>query len=111
MKPNNLHPVIKKVDAFDIIYRGNLVNNVRIDDGDVIYVPLTIAAKVTKTIADSLRPFAALRSARDEWINLKGDVKSWKELPKIREDFDTQGYQDFMWFNSGTATSIGTSTQ
>lgn len=108
IKPNNLHPIVKKVDAFDIIYRGNLKGNIRIDDGDIVYVPLTVAAKVTKTIADSLQPFAAIRSARDEWINLRGDIKSWKELPRIRQDFSKDAYEDFLWGSSGTATSLGT---
>ena len=108
MKPNNLHPIIRKVNAFDIIYRGNLKDNIRIDDGDVIYVPLTVAAKVTKVIGDTLQPFAAVRSVRDQWVNLKGDIKSWKELPKIRQDQTEEAYQDNLWGTSNTQGTSGT---
>ncbi|MDD5174095.1 MAG: polysaccharide biosynthesis/export family protein [Candidatus Omnitrophica bacterium] len=95
IKSNNLHPIIRKVDAFNIIYRGNTADNIKIEDGDVIYIPLTVSAKITKVIADTIQPFAAVRSARDEWLNLKGDIKSWKELPKIRQDI-SDGY-DSLW--------------
>jgi len=98
MKPHKVHPVIKKVDAFDLIYRGNLTNNVRIEDGDVIYVPLTIAAKTTKVIADTIRPFAAVRQARDEWLDLKGDRKGYAQYTR----FEDTGYQP--WF-AGTPSS------
>jgi protein involved in polysaccharide export with SLBB domain/tetratricopeptide (TPR) repeat protein len=105
IKSNDLHPTIRKIDAFDMIYRGNTVNNIRIEDGDIIYIPLTVAAKVTKTIADTLQPFAAIRSARDEWLNLKGDIKSWKEWPKIRQDID-QGYPSIWGIgNEGNTSS------
>jgi len=110
MKPNDLHPIIRKVDAFDIIYRGNLAKNVRIEDGDVIYVPMTIAAKTTKTINDTLAPFVAVRSLRDEWLNQKGDEKSWKELWKIRTDLHEQGYEDMLWGPSGISSSSTTLT-
>ena len=109
MKPNNLHPIIRKVNAFDIIYRGNLKDNISINDGDVIYVPLTIAAKVTKVIGDSLQPFAAIRSVRDQWVNLKGDIKSWQELPKIRQDQAKDAYQDNLWGSGTTSTTTTTS--
>ncbi|MFA5008237.1 MAG: polysaccharide biosynthesis/export family protein [Candidatus Omnitrophota bacterium] len=80
MKPDKVHPIVRKVDAFDLIYRGNLTQNVPIDNGDVIYVPLTIAAKITKSVTDTMQPFVAVKDIRDEWINLKGDQRSWGDF-------------------------------
>ena len=36
--------------------------------------------------ADTLKPFAAIRQARDEWMYLKGDIKGYKELSRWREN-------------------------
>lgn len=84
MKPNKGNPVVKKVDCFDLIYRGNLKNNMLIENGDVIYIPLTVAAKVTKVLADTLAPFNQIKAARDEWINLnyhRYGYENWFRMP------------------------------
>lgn len=86
MKPHRVHPIVRKINAYDIIFHGNLANNIRIDDGDVIYVPMITAAKISKTIGDILSPVAAVKNARDTWLNMKGDTKSYKEWPKVRGD-------------------------
>ena len=89
-KPDRLHPIVKKVDAFDLVYRGNLSRNIRIEDGDVIYIPLTIANKVTTTISDVLSPVQAIRQARDEWLDQKWNQKSWTDIPRIPRDSEEQ---------------------
>ena len=84
MRPHKLHPMIKKVDGFDLVYRGNLSNNIRIQNGDVIYVPLTIANKISTVIADSLSPIKAVRDVRDEWINQRwNEDQGWGNLFRI----------------------------
>ena len=90
MKPSERRPTIKKVDAFDLIYRGNLKNNMRIRDGDVIYVPMTYMAKVTKTIADTLGPFRAIRQARDNYLNLRWNRHDWKGVLRLPENYEAQ---------------------
>lgn len=104
MKPDRLHPIVRKVDAFDIMYRGKLVDNIRIEDGDVIYAPLTVAAKVSQTIVDALRPFAAVRQARNEWINYKADERSYKDLPRIHYNKDTTTAWDASSFPTSLVT-------
>lgn len=104
MKPDKIHPTVKKVDAFDIMYRGNLADNVRIEDGDVIYAPLTIAAKVSQTIVDALRPFAAVRQARNEWINYKADEKTYKDIPRVHTNRDQTTAWDGQSFPSSLLT-------
>jgi len=90
IKPSKIHPIIKKVDAFDLIYRGNLESNIRIENGDVIYVPMTMAAKVTKTISDTLGPFRAIRAARDEYLNLKWNEQDWKSMSRMPSIYDNE---------------------
>ena len=86
IKPDKLRPVIKKVDAFDLIYRGNLSSNVKIEDGDVVYVPMTIVGKTTQTIDNTVAPFTSIKAARDEWLNLKWSKKGWKSTFHIYDD-------------------------
>lgn len=84
MKPHKIHPVIKKVDAFDIVYRGNLSENIRIEDGDVLYVPMTAAAKITQTIKDALSPVKQIKDLRKEWLDMRWNVEDgWYNLPRI----------------------------
>ncbi|OGW75971.1 MAG: hypothetical protein A2Z72_04730 [Omnitrophica bacterium RBG_13_46_9] len=96
MKPHKLHPIIKKVDAFDLVYRGNLARNVRIEDGDVIYVPMTMASKVTQTISDSLSPFAAVRDVREEWLSQRwNQQQGWYNIFRIpRTSSDQADYRE-----------------
>lgn len=86
MKPNKTHPIVKKVDAFDIIYRGNLSGNIRIDDGDVIYAPMTIVGKTTQTVNDTVAPFQSLQNARNLWLQAKWTQKGLKSTFRIYPD-------------------------
>lgn len=90
IKPDKVHPVVKKVDAFDLIYRGNLVHNVRIEDGDVIYIPLTMAAKITKVVNDTIAPFRAVRTARDEWLDQRWNQEGYFNMGRIPRNADIQ---------------------
>jgi polysaccharide export outer membrane protein len=83
MKPHKTHPIVKKIDAFDIIYRGNLAGNLRIDDGDVIYTPMTIAGKTTQTVNDTIAPFQAVQTARNLWLQSKWSQKGLKSMFRI----------------------------
>ena len=91
MTPDKIHPIVRKIDAFDIIYRGNLQNNIRISDGDVIYIPITAAAKITKTIVDAVSPVAAINIAKDQWLNTKWNTQGWQNVGRIPR---TQELQD-----------------
>lgn len=90
MTPSAHHPVIRKVDAFDLIFRGNLAHNIRIKNGDVIYVPMTFAAKVTKTIHDTLGPFRAIRNARNDYLDLKWNEQDWKSFFRMPPTYNQE---------------------
>lgn len=89
-KPSARKPIVKKVNGFDLVYRGKLRDNVRIEDGDVIYIPLTFAAKVTKTVRDLLGPFVAVRQARDNYLNLKWNEHEWQDILRLPVNYDRQ---------------------
>ncbi len=80
IKPSARNPVVKKVDAFNMIFRGDLKDNIRIANGDVIYIPLTAAAKITKVVYDTISPFAAAMSARDEFLGAKWNRQDYKQF-------------------------------
>lgn len=84
MKPHKFNPLIRKIDGFDLIYRGNLSRNIRIENGDVIYIPMTAASKIAQTVSDALSPVAAVRQIRDEWINMRWNrEQGWDNLFRI----------------------------
>ena len=90
MKPSPRNPIIKKIDAFSIIYRGNLKDNIRIMSGDVIYIPMTIMAKTTKGIYDTIAPFRAVQTARDEYLNLKYNKKDYESFFRLPKDYESE---------------------
>lgn len=84
IKPHKIHPIVKKIDAFDMIYRGNLAKNIKIEDGDVIYVPMTAASKITETITDALSPAKAVKDLRNEWLDQRWNRNSgWRHLLSV----------------------------
>ena len=81
IKSSKLHPIIKKVDAFDLVYRGNLINNLKIENGDVIYIPMTAAKKITTAITDTFEPIRAAKGAGDTIIDIEAQrdiFKAWR---------------------------------
>lgn len=86
MKPGALHPIVKKVDAFALIYRGDLSQNMPINNGDVIYVPMTVVGKVAKTVTDTMAPVGALQNARNLWLQGKWSQKGLKSIFRIYPD-------------------------
>jgi len=90
VRPDKLHPIVTKVDAFDLIYRGNLAKNIRIQNGDVIYVPQTAAGKITETVRDSLSPIKQIKDLRNEWLNDRWNQEGWGQLFNIPKDLTSE---------------------
>jgi len=88
MKPSAHRTLVKKVDAFNLMYRGDLTSNMPISNGDVIYIPMTYAAKITKTIWDTLQPIAAIQSAKYTWLDLKWNTADWENYFREPENYD-----------------------
>jgi len=91
IKPSRMGmPIIKTVNAYDMIYRGDLSGNVQIEDGDIIYVPMTMASKWTEIISDSLSPVNATMRLRSEWLDMKWNTSGWRNWPRIPRNADEQ---------------------
>jgi len=86
VKPSKLHPVVKTVNAFDLIYRGNLLNNVRIENGDVIYVPQTYVGKANQFLIDTFAPITAISQGTAAANDAILDIRKLKgqEMKKIK---------------------------
>jgi len=48
-----------KLDYYDMMKRGDLSKNVRLEEGDVIYVPPTILAAIAKVVEEFVRPIGS----------------------------------------------------
>ena len=62
-------------------------HNIRINDGDVVYIPMTAASKITDTITDALSPVKAVKDLRDEWIEQRWNREAgWRHLIDIPQN-------------------------
>lgn len=86
VSPHKLKPVVRKIDAFDLIYRGRLAHNPKIKDGDVIYVPMTVAGKTAQVISDTTAPFSEMQNARNLWLQGKWTRKGQASMFRIYPD-------------------------
>lgn len=81
IKPSDVHPIIKKVNAYDLVFRGKLASNIRIDNGDIIYVPTTIVKKLDDTISKTFAPLSSLNTAVEDARTLRGQRgETWSNL-------------------------------
>ena len=80
IKPYKLHPIVKKIDAYDIIYRGNLLNDVKIENGDVIYVPKTYFRRTTDYFTAIFEP---INEVSGQTQRTQDDVKHFNALGKF----------------------------
>jgi len=60
IKPHPVYPIVKKVNALDVLMEGKYKDNVIIEPGDTIYVPWTVVAKTSSTVSDAAQPVDAL---------------------------------------------------
>jgi protein involved in polysaccharide export with SLBB domain/Flp pilus assembly protein TadD len=72
IKPHKTHPRYRSIDVFALLYYGRLQDNVRIDPGDIIYVPKTVLSKVTIMVGQIFAPLSVARQGMQ-------DVKSFSD--------------------------------
>jgi polysaccharide export outer membrane protein len=65
-------PKIQKVDMYKVFFRGDLRDNILLNPGDIVYVPMTVAAKLTKTITDIMAPINAISMPLNTYFMYKG---------------------------------------
>ncbi len=56
IKSNSRKAEFKKVNLYALLYRGDLGQNVKLEAGDIVYVPSTIASKVNTLLDQILNP-------------------------------------------------------
>jgi len=92
IKPSQTHPIIKKVNAYDLIFRGKLASNVQIDNGDIIYVPRTIASKAADVLRKSMAPISTLNSSVNTMREIRAQAGDpWANILKTDNGTTTTG--------------------
>jgi len=83
IKPHPTQPYYRSVNVADLLYKGVMRNNVIIEDGDMIYVPMTVLNKITILTGQIFAPVINLKSGmeglRDAAI-AAGDITPLKEI-------------------------------
>ena len=67
----NSEPKIFEVNYKDMIMRGDTSKNVLLQEGDIIYIPPTVLARIALTIEEFLRPIGRAFSA----VNIASPAK------------------------------------
>ena len=107
IKPSKRHPIVKRVDAFELIFRGKLENDVRIEDGDVIYIPMTVMAKVTKSLYDTMSPMRAMRAIRSEYLADKFNEKDWRDIGRMPKNYADESIEAQDLASYGSINTLG----
>lgn len=59
---NEENPPYKVVNLYKLLYKGELKNNINLEPGDIVYVPLTLLGKISSSLAHLLDPFYKTRA-------------------------------------------------
>jgi len=84
IKPHKTNPRYKSINVFDILYYGKMQDNVRIEPGDIIYVPKTVLAKVTGLITQISTPITQTKTGLED---LKSSSTAARALTPLKETF------------------------
>lgn len=55
-------PPYRVVNLYKVLYKGELKNNINLEPGDIVYVPLTLLGKISTSLASLLDPFYKARA-------------------------------------------------
>jgi len=83
IKPHKTHPKYRPINVFDILYYGRMQDNVRIEPGDIIYVPKTVLAKVTNIISQISAPVTATKTTFQDLVDASTAARAATPLKKI----------------------------
>jgi polysaccharide export outer membrane protein len=65
-------PKVRIIDMYKIFFKGDLRNNILLNPGDIVYVPMTVARKITKTVTDIMAPINAVSAPLNTYFMYKG---------------------------------------
>ena len=64
VKSDTKHPEYKKVDLYNILYKGRTKDNVNLVSGDIVVVPSTVPSEINRALGNLLSPFSRARSTQ-----------------------------------------------
>ena len=90
IRPHKTHPKQRWIDAFSILYEGKMKDNVRIEPGDIIYVPKTVINKFSTTISQITTPVTTTKTGLDDTRDLSTTIKEitpfkYTLTPRVRQ--------------------------
>ena len=77
IKPDLTNPSHQTVNLHDILYKGILKENYRLEPGDIVYVRTTTLSKINKVLDQLLNPAtkaAALYYIYTRWVNIVDEI-------------------------------------
>jgi polysaccharide export outer membrane protein len=85
IKPHKTSPRYRSINVFDILYYGRLQDNVRIEPGDIIYVPKTVLSKVNYMVGAIFAPITAMKTGVQDLKGLSDAAKAITPLKYLWE--------------------------
>lgn len=76
IKPDREKPKFKRINLYALLYKGDLRQNVKVEPGDIVYVPSTVASKVNTMLSQIISP-----------------ASSANALQRLYYEFDTEYYR------------------
>ena len=55
--PGKPQPVTKIINLYNILYKGNMEKDIKLDSGDIVYVPMALVPRITDTLGQISSPF------------------------------------------------------
>jgi len=90
IKPHKTRPKHRWIDVYALLYQGKMEHNVRIEPGDIIYVPKTVATKVGDLIEHITGPITETNTMAEAVQDLSTTLKAITPLkytltPRIKQ--------------------------
>ena len=90
IKPHKTRPKHRWIDVYSLLYEGKMKDNIRIEPGDIIYVPRTVASKVASVLGDIGAPITGVDNLATQIQTLSTTLRAITPLkytltPRARE--------------------------
>lgn len=76
IKPHRTHPKQKWINVYELLYEGKMKNNVRIEPGDIIYVPKTVVSKFNSVVTQITSPLTSTSGSLTDIQALSDSLKA-----------------------------------
>ncbi|MFC1577182.1 polysaccharide biosynthesis/export family protein [Candidatus Omnitrophota bacterium] len=90
IRPHRTRPKQKWINVYELLYEGKLKHNVRIEPGDIIYVPKTVVNKFSTVISQATQPFTDMSGGLTDINALSTTLKAVTPLKYMLTPRDKQ---------------------